>query len=343
MLNVKEILDRISSDIYLLQLADVFEREYENVKALRTALERHFSGKGAKYCGVNTVTKRVVVKGQISDLVSKYEWITYGKKLKLEPFRLVTYTPCLTELGIPKSTIYRLIKKGIVKAGKIQIGDYKVYEIDTVDLLNVLPSVLEDAIKRSLKAKEVAERRYLAEIRASELGIPYDYRLADDEYYNKIKNELIESAKKLREEVDKLDKLNKVLSYLIILNRYAKTAHPICREKLYDLKEKVLRKLLPKVRVVRFLDYDYKYYALWELEFEYKGPIRTFSEGLATFHIPYPKIKNTEFEEQLKKLCSETLWRDDGYYGSSLNFVEKVAFPLEDVLAFLQKFVYSEN
>ena len=329
-----EIIKELQSDLPLLEKVELLPKEFTNTVKLKEALSAIYPNHNVTLA---TRYRAVIVYGKHSKLVINYEWGEQRKYVKIRNPRLITHTSKLTSLGIPKNTIYRLLKTGKVKHEKWKYEDYEAYAIDTVSLLESLtPELLENALKRSKKAKAVAEitqkKRTLAMLRAEELGIEYDYKLADDEYYEQVKAKILEKAKKLRKTVDSLDFTNKVLSYLIILNRYAKLD-----PKLYDLKEKLLEKLLPQAKAVFYLRSGDFYYDLWEIQFDYKGPLETHVRGLVSFHVPAPKIVGTNFEKKLKKACISKYYRSELSYGRPPTPLEKHAFPKEEVVSFLEK------
>ena len=331
-MNVNEIMNKIKEDFKMLDLVDYVPKRFKNFKEMDETIKTIFRNNQVI---INRIKKKITIRGSVSDLVSNYVWKNNKSFIEVNSFKLVTYVYRLVDIGVPRSTIYRLIRNKKVKVEKEYIKDYFIYVIYTDTLIDPLSEVLESALKRSLKSKVVSERRQLALLRANELDIPYDYKLADDKYYEEIKQKLIQEAKELREKTDKLDLFNKIISYLIILNRYAKyVTHK--REELYEIKEKYLKLMLSKVNAIRYLSHWNSYYDLWELEFKYNGYIKTHKNGYAVFHIPAPKIKGTDFESQLKEMCSEKGVREDYYYGRKPSFIERVAFPLNDVVKFLE-------
>jgi len=267
-----------------------------------------------------------------------YEWAEGRKYLIIKNIRLVTFTNRLTRLGVPRSTVYRLIKNGAVKAELIDFGDWEKYVIDTASLYEALRDVLEDALKRSAKMKKVANRVALARSRAQLLGIEYDPKLADDEYYERKRKEIEEEkmriANELREKIMSAPERDRILSLLILLNRRAKI-----NPALYDLKDRVLQKILPWARKVRYLRADISYYDLWEIEFEYRGPLQTLWDGVASFHIPVPRIRGTDFEKTLKSMCQEKGWRDAYSYGRPPTDIELKIFTEEEIKTMIKEFL----
>ena len=334
---VESIISTLKSDITLLDKINPFLKEWKNTTEVLSELSKHYDNTSVSY--KHSMFK---INGTVSQLWVDYKWVenehNKTKTLILKNPRLITFSWDLARIGIPKSTVYTLIKKGEVNYEKYQINYKKTaYAIHTLSLLNPLIKTLEKALIRSAKGKETSKKRSLALLRSYELGVNYTLKLADNEYYNTLKSNLIKKAIEFRKRTDELDEFNKLLSYLIILNRYAKENY-----ELYTIKEKILKKLIEndKTKAVYLLDAYPDYYKLYEVEFKYNGYLTTHKEGVCAFHIPYPKVLNDEeFKKKLDNLIVKTFDRDNCNYGRIPNFIEYHAFPLKEVINYLTQFI----
>jgi len=311
-------------------------------------------------------SKCVKVKGSVCIGRLFYEGVTGN--YKVSKFDIITYTWRLCNINFPKSLARRLCRDGLVNCKKEVVEDREFWVINVIDLLNFIinnKNIVVESIKRSLKMKEIAykiwekriEKRrkfmercnYLISIGAFENEFECsEYPLLDDNWFNNFVNEhfrkIEEEVNKLRREYEKLDDISKLITMLIIVNKYAKL-----NSDLYKYKEDIVKYLLikyPSIMEVKYLQgfsYDYEedmyvhdpYYDLYEIKFKTKTPLT----DEPTIHIPVPRAQELGISTLLDNLVKSRGVREFGKYGSPPNTILMKAFPLEFVISEIEKLI----